>query len=103
MPPILTQLFGICRPPARCRFGSVAAVRWRPMDCIWCGRDIEGAPDGASFLFLAKRNGRFYMVDEWLDRSPHLEGNQFYCHVRCFRASVPAEHQTALSVALDED
>ena len=73
------------------------------MMCIWCGDEIEEAQDGASFLFLAKRGGRFAVVNNWLDRSDHLEGHQFYCHVRCFRASVPEGQQTALSVALDED
>jgi len=57
--------------------------------CIWCGEPTIEAKDGASFLFLAKRDGQFWTVDEWLDRSPHIEGHQFFCHVRCFRASVP--------------
>lgn len=73
------------------------------MVSIWCGVSIDEAADGASFLFLAKRNSRFGVVDEWLHRSEHLEGHQFYCHVRCFRAPIPAGQQVPLSVALDEE
>jgi hypothetical protein len=72
------------------------------MSCLWCGEAIDDDDDGAAFLFLAKRDGKFSLTDDWLGRSPHLEGHQFYCHVRCFRASVPAQGQDVLTVAIDE-
>ena len=72
------------------------------MTCIWCGKRIDDDDDGASFRFLAKRNGQFVNTADWLDRSPHLEGHQFFCHAQCFRASVPEERQSVLAFALDE-
>jgi hypothetical protein len=72
--------------------------------CIWCGERIDPAEeDGASFLFLAKdSSGTFVSApDHWMDHSPHLEGNQFFCHVRCFRSSVPEAQQCWLELALD--
>ncbi len=71
--------------------------------CIWCGRRTDPSEDGASSLFLAKRAGEFTVrPGSWLDDSPHAEGHQFYCHVACFRASVPEPQQYALELALDE-
>jgi hypothetical protein len=77
----------------------------RPALCIWCGQRIDLADEGgASFLFLAKGPaGRFVSApDHFLDQSPHLEGHQFFCHVRCFRGSVPKAQQQWLELALDE-
>ncbi|MFF2388013.1 hypothetical protein [Agromyces sp. NPDC058104] len=72
------------------------------MSCIWCGQRTDDAADGASFLFLAKRGGAFTSrVESWLDDSPHAEGNQFFCHVACFRNSVPEDRQYVLELALD--
>ncbi|PZS24766.1 MAG: hypothetical protein DLM58_23925 [Pseudonocardiales bacterium] len=71
--------------------------------CIWCGKRTDKDPDGAAFLFLAKRELGFQAVpDHWLDESPHIEGHQFFCHVSCFRESVPGSQQYALGLALDE-
>lgn len=77
----------------------------RPAVCIWCGQRIDPGDDsGASFLFLAKSpaGGFVSAPDHWLDESPHLEGHQFFCHVRCFRGSVPEAQQKWLELALDE-
>jgi hypothetical protein len=72
--------------------------------CIWCGRRTDERDDGASFIFLAKRQGEFIArPDNWMDDSPHKEGHQFFCHVACFRASVPEGLQYALELALDLD
>ncbi|UQX89259.1 hypothetical protein M6D93_04460 [Jatrophihabitans telluris] len=74
-----------------------------PTSCIWCGRRTDEDPDGAAFLFLAKRDGAFQVAPgHWLDNSPHIEGHQFFCHVSCFRESVPGPQQYALELALDE-
>src|SRR5262249_662357 len=76
----------------------------RPALCIWCGQRIDPADDsGASFFFLAKDSaGKFVSApDHWLDQSPHLEGHQFFCHVRCFRGSVPKAQQQWLERAVD--
>ena len=71
--------------------------------CIWCGKRTDEDDDGASFLFLAKRlSGLESKPEHWLDSSAHLEGHQFVCHASCFRASVPAEQQPWLELALDE-
>jgi hypothetical protein len=73
--------------------------------CIWCGQRIDPADEsGASFLFLAKgpSEGFVSAPDHFLDQSPHLEGHQFFCHVRCFRGSVPQAQQQWLELALDE-
>jgi len=70
--------------------------------CIWCGKATNANDDGASFLFLAKREGNFTSQPaNWLDQSPHIEGHQFFCHVACFRASVPEGQKFALELALD--
>lgn len=70
--------------------------------CIWCGKRTDSAEDGASFLFLAKRGDEFVSRPEsWLEQSQHAEGNQFFCHISCFRASVPASLQYALELVLD--
>jgi hypothetical protein len=70
--------------------------------CIWCGERTDAEEDGAAFLFLAKRGTVFTSKpDRWLDESPHAEGHQFFCHIKCFRASVPEERQYALELALD--
>jgi hypothetical protein len=76
----------------------------RPPLCIWCGECIDTTEDGASFLFLAKdASGGFITVPErWKDNSPHIEGHQFFCHVRCFRATVPDAQQPWLELELDE-
>ena len=66
------------------------------MMCIWCGEGIDTDEDGASFLFLAKRDGSFWMVDEWAEHSPHGEGREFYCHFSCFWRSLPEEHRLLL-------
>ncbi len=71
--------------------------------CIWCGQSTVGAEDGASFLFLAKRGLEFTSEpDRWMEDSPHKEGHQFFCHIACFRTSVPDALQYGLSLALDE-
>jgi hypothetical protein len=73
--------------------------------CIWCGERIGSAEeDGASFLFLAKDSSGAFASNpgRWKDQSRHLEGHQFFCHVRCFRASVPEAQQSWLELALDE-
>jgi hypothetical protein len=73
--------------------------------CVWCGQRIDPEQgDCASFLFLAKdSSGKFVSAPgHWLDQSPHLEGHQFFCHVRCFRGSVPEAQQPWLELALDE-
>ncbi|MDT5408455.1 MAG: hypothetical protein QOG14_675 [Mycobacterium sp.] len=71
--------------------------------CIWCGERTDEDPDGAAFLFLAKRDSGFHAApDHWLDESPHIEGHQFFCHISCFRKSVPGPQQYALELALDE-
>lgn len=71
--------------------------------CIWCGKRTDAALDGGSFLFLAKRDDAFTSSPKaWLDTSPHAEGHQFYCHLACFKASVPEERQYGLLLALDE-
>lgn len=73
------------------------------MMCIWCGERLGDAPCGASFLFLAKRGVGFERNPaHWLDNSAHL-GHQFFCHVACFRASVPEKQQYALRLALDDE
>ncbi len=75
----------------------------KPTSCIWCGKRTDEDPDGAAFLFLAKRDAGFKAVpDRWLDDSPHIEGHLFFCHVSCFRASVPDAQQYGLRLALDE-
>jgi hypothetical protein len=70
--------------------------------CIWCGKRTDASEDGASFLFLAKIGDGFTTRPEsWLDESPHAEGHQFFCHISCFRASIPASQQYLLELALD--
>lgn len=69
------------------------------MVSIWCGDSIDADDDGASFLFLAKRDGSFWMVDEWADQSLLGEGRQFYSHFSCFWRSLPEEHR----LLLDDD
>lgn len=87
-----------CRVHLSHRGATNAGARQR----VWCGQRTDDAPDGASFIFLAKRDGGFTaQVDQWLDQSPHAEGHQFLCHVSCFRASVPTSQQYALELALD--
>jgi hypothetical protein len=72
--------------------------------CIWCGQRTDEDETGASFLFLAKRDSVFQSAPaHWLDNSPHIEGHQFFCHVRCFRASVPTAMQPMLDLALDDE
>lgn len=76
----------------------------RQTSCIWCGLRTDQSNDGAAFLFLAKRQGEFSsQPGKWLDDSPHKEGHQFFCHIACFRASVPEALQYALELALDMD
>jgi hypothetical protein len=71
--------------------------------CIWCGKRTDEDVEGAAFLFLAKRGADFQAIpDHWLDESPHIEGHQFFCHVSCFRASIPDSQQSVLALALDE-
>lgn len=75
----------------------------KPTACIWCGKRTDETEDGASFLFLAKTDDGFTSrPGAWLDCSPHAEGHQFYCHLACFKASVPEPQQYGLLLALDE-
>ena len=71
-------------------------------ECLWCGEAISGAGDGGSFFFLTHLDGTFGFTHRWPQESPRLAGHQFFCHVRCFRASVPEEWQSRLRMALDE-
>lgn len=70
--------------------------------CIWCGQRTDGTDDGASFLFLAKQGAEFTrQPGSWVHPSPHAEGHQFFCHVACFRTSVPEDQEYLLELALD--
>jgi hypothetical protein len=71
--------------------------------CIWCGKRTNDDEDGASFLFLAKRDGDFQAISgEQLPAAPNLQGLQFFCHARCFRDSVSEQRRVWIDSMLEE-
>ena len=73
------------------------------MHTSWELMSARSVHEAVFFLFLAKGRSGFAPADTYADRSPHLEGHQFFCHARCFRSSVPQAMQYGLRLALDED
>jgi hypothetical protein len=41
-------------------------------------------PSASAFLFLARLQDGFRVVQDWAEGSAHLEGHQFFCHAACF-------------------
>lgn len=57
--------------------------------CVFCGTAVKTDDlSASSFLFLARGQDGFRVVQDWTDESEHLQGRQYYCHAACFKISV---------------
>ena len=56
-----------------------------PWTCVFCGTAVTTEDASASsFLFLARVQDGFRVVDDWAENSEDLQGHQFFSHAACF-------------------
>lgn len=64
------------------RITGVSVPRWT---CVFCGTAVSADDSSASsFLFLARVQDDFRVVEHWADDGEGLQGHQFFCHAACF-------------------